>query len=220
MDLAIVDQGNPCNTVRHLHAVELDTNDAATHATRILDLDFVARDRVPGAAVAEHDFVARPCLGQTRIDYQRIPVHTESENGFEPGTVQPTRRTGIPGPAAAADMRCHRIDVGAGGWTWYTGSAGWLYRAGLEAILGFRVHGNTLVIEPCLPKTWPGYEIVFRRRGARNTITRYEITVENSHRVSRGVVSAELDGVEVAKGVARIPLVDDGRIHRVRVELG
>jgi len=72
----------------------------------------------------------------------------------------------------------------------------------------------------CLPKAWPGYEIVFRRRGAGNTITRYEITVENPRRVSRGVVVAELDGVKIEKGVARIPLADDGRIHRVRVELG
>jgi cyclic beta-1,2-glucan synthetase len=71
-----------------------------------------------------------------------------------------------------------------------------------------------------LPKAWPGYEIVFLHRGTRNTITRYEIMVENPRRVSRGVVGAELDGVEIAKGVARIPLVDDGQIHRLRIELG
>jgi len=121
---------------------------------------------------------------------------------------------------ACADVYSVAPHVGRGGWTWYTGSAGWLYRAGLEAILGFRVHGNTLAIDPCLPKAWAGYEIVFRRRGAGNTITRYEITVENPRRVSRGVVRTELDGVEIAKGAARIPLTDDGRIHRVRVELG
>ena len=66
----------------------------------------------------------------------------------------------------------------------------------------------------------PSYEIVFCYRGARNTITRYEITVENPRRVSRGVVGAELDGVEIAQGAARIPLVDDGQINRVRVERG
>jgi cellobiose phosphorylase len=122
--------------------------------------------------------------------------------------------------AACADVYSVAPHVGRGGWTWYTGSAGWLYRAGLEAILGFRVHGNTLVIDPCLPKAWPSYEIVFRHRGIRNAITRYEITVENPRRVSRGVVGVELDGVEMAKGAARIPLVDDGQIHRVRIELG
>jgi cyclic beta-1,2-glucan synthetase len=102
----------------------------------------------------------------------------------------------------------------------YSVAPGWLYRAGIEAILGFRVHGNTLAIDPCLPKAWAGYEIVFRHRGARKTITRYEIRVENPRRVSCGVISVVLDGVEIAKGGARIPLVDDGRIHRVRVELG
>ena len=122
--------------------------------------------------------------------------------------------------AACADVYSVAPHVGRGGWTWYTGSAGWLYRAGLEAILGFRVRGDTLAIDPCLPTAWPGYEIVFRYRGTRNTITRYEVTVENPRRVSRGVVRAELDGVQIAKGVARIPLVDDGQIHRVRVELG
>jgi cyclic beta-1,2-glucan synthetase len=110
--------------------------------------------------------------------------------------------------------------VGRGGWTWYTGSAGWLYRAGLEAILGFRLHGNTLVIDPCLPTSWPRYEIVFRRRGTGNTITRYEIAVENPRRVGRGVVRSMLDGVEIAKGIAGIPLVDDGQIHQVRIEIG
>ena len=121
---------------------------------------------------------------------------------------------------ACADVYSVAPHVGRGGWTWYTGSAGWLYRAGIEAILGFRVHGNTLAIDPCLPKAWPGYEIVFRHRGAGNTITRYEITVENPRRVSRGVVSTELDGVKIVKDVALIPLADDGRIHRVRIELG
>jgi cellobiose phosphorylase len=122
--------------------------------------------------------------------------------------------------AACADVYSVAPHVGRGGWTWYSGSAGWLYRAGLEAILGFRVHGNTLAIDPCLPKAWPGYEIVFHRCGTRNMITRYQIKVENPRRVSRGVVVAELDGVEIAKDVPRIPLVDDGQIHRVHIELG
>jgi cellobiose phosphorylase len=121
---------------------------------------------------------------------------------------------------ACADVYSVAPHVGRGGWTWYTGSAGWLYRAGLDAILGFRVQGNTLVIDPCLPRAWPGYEIVFRYRGAGNVITRYEITVENPRRVSRGVIVAALDGVEIGKGIARVCLVDDGQIHQVRIELG
>jgi hypothetical protein len=107
MDLAIVDQRNPCASLSNLHAVKYRTNDATTHAARVFHPDFVARDRFPCAAVAEYDFVAWPRLGQTWIDGQRVSMDTESENGFDSGTVQPTRRTGIPSPATAAYMRRH-----------------------------------------------------------------------------------------------------------------
>ncbi|MEO8187489.1 MAG: glycosyltransferase 36 associated protein, partial [Burkholderiaceae bacterium] len=120
---------------------------------------------------------------------------------------------------ACADVYSVAPHVGRGGWTWYTGSGGWLYRAGLEAILGFKLQGNTLVIEPCIPRVWPGYEIVFRHRGARNLTTCYQIAVENPRHVSRGVAFAELDGARMVDGAARIPLVEDGAVHRVRVVL-
>ena len=74
----------------------------------------------------------------------------------------------------AADVYAEPPHVGRGGWTWYTGSAGWMYRAGLEWILGFRLRGARLVIDPCIPRAWPGFEMVFRYRSAR-----YEIVVEN-----------------------------------------
>jgi cyclic beta-1,2-glucan synthetase len=121
---------------------------------------------------------------------------------------------------ACADVYSVAPHVGRGGWTWYSGSAGWLYRAGLEAILGFRLQGTALVIDPCVPTAWPGYEIVFRHRGAENQVTRYEIAVENPAGVSRGVQRAELDGSEIPHDPARIPLVDDGGVHRVRILLG
>ena len=106
--------------------------------------------------------------------------------------------------------------VGRGGWTWYTGAAGWLYRAGLEWILGFRVQGATLLIDPCIPGAWPGFEVEYRHRSAR-----YEIYVENPRRVGRGVAQLELDGVLLRpEGGGRVPLVDDGATHRVRVVLG
>ncbi|HJZ92801.1 MAG TPA: hypothetical protein VKE40_18145 [Gemmataceae bacterium] len=103
--------------------------------------------------------------------------------------------------------------VGRGGWTWYTGSASWLYRVALEAILGFRLEGNTLRIEPCLARSWPGYEITYRRGGAT-----YRVRVDNSAGTGRGVVSVTLDGQPVAGGA--VPLRDDGRGHDVRVTLG
>ncbi len=115
----------------------------------------------------------------------------------------------------AADVYAEPPHVGRGGWTWYTGSAGWMYQAGLESILGFRLRGTTLLIDPCIPRAWPGYEIDFRYHSAR-----YEIVVENPQGVSRGVTSSELDGQPLTGGGAAIPLADDGVTHRVRVVLG
>jgi Cellobiose phosphorylase len=79
--------------------------------------------------------------------------------------------------------------VGRGGWTWYTGSAGWMYRAGLEWLLGFRLRGDTLLIDPCIPRSWPRFEITFRYRSAR-----YTLVVENPQGLSRGVSSVTVDG--------------------------
>jgi cyclic beta-1,2-glucan synthetase len=115
----------------------------------------------------------------------------------------------------AADVYGEPPHVGRGGWTWYTGSAGWMYQAGMEAILGFRLRGATLVMDPCIPRAWPAYEIEFRHGGSR-----YTILVENPHGVSRGVVSTELDGEATAGPPGSIPLVDDGQAHRVTIRLG
>jgi cyclic beta-1,2-glucan synthetase len=102
---------------------------------------------------------------------------------------------------------------GRGGWTWYTGSAGWMYRAGLESILGLRRRGASFEIDPCIPSSWPGYEIVWRVGR-----TRYAISVKNPERRCRGIAVAELDGVAVDPG--SIPLVDDGATHQVFLALG
>ncbi len=117
--------------------------------------------------------------------------------------------------AVAADVYSVAPHVGRGGWTWYTGSAGWLYRAGIEAILGFRLQGASLLLAPCIPKEWPRFEIVFKYRSAR-----YEIAVENPTGVSGGVDYVELDGKLLPGGPTRVPLVDDGLAHQVRVILG
>jgi cyclic beta-1,2-glucan synthetase len=116
---------------------------------------------------------------------------------------------------AAADVYSMPPYIGRGGWTWYTGSAGWMYRAGLEWILGFRLRGTTLLLDPCIPRTWPSFEIQFRYHSAR-----YDIRVENPDGVSRGIASMELDGMRLPGSQALVPLADDGAIHRVRVVLG
>jgi cellobiose phosphorylase len=102
--------------------------------------------------------------------------------------------------------------VGRGGWTWYTGSASWLYRVALEAILGFRRTGDTMRVEPCLPRSWPGYEITCRHGSAT-----YRIRVDNSAGTGRGVGLVTLEGKPVAGGT--VPLRDDGGMHDVRVTL-
>jgi len=114
----------------------------------------------------------------------------------------------------AGDVYAEPPHVGRGGWTWYTGAAGWLYRAGMEWILGFRVRGAALCIDPCIPRTWPGYAIRFRYHSAI-----YDISVDNPRGVSRGVALTELDGKPLA-GSANIPLVDDGAVHQIRIVLG
>ncbi len=116
---------------------------------------------------------------------------------------------------ACADVYAKPPHVGRGGWTWYTGSAGWMYRAGLEWILGFRLQGATLLLDPCVPSRWRGFQIVYQYRSAR-----YDIAVENPRGVTRGVALAELDGEPLPENRARIPLADDAATHRVRIVLG
>jgi cyclic beta-1,2-glucan synthetase len=115
----------------------------------------------------------------------------------------------------AADVYSMPPHVGRGGWTWYTGAAGWLYRAGLESILGLKVEGDTLRMEPCIPNTWPGYEIRFKHRSAT-----YDIVVENPSRVTSNVTEVHLDGTKLADDDRRIALQDDGANHRVLIILG
>ena len=103
--------------------------------------------------------------------------------------------------------------TGRGGWTWYTGSAAWLYRVGLEAILGFRLRGNRLELDPCVPPGWSGYEITYCHRSAT-----YHVVVENSGGSGRGVRSVSVDGRAISGGV--VELADDGRQHQVQIALG
>jgi cyclic beta-1,2-glucan synthetase len=113
----------------------------------------------------------------------------------------------------AADVYSTEPHVGWGGWTWYTGSAGWLYQAGLEAILGVSRRGAQLVVRPCIPSGWDRVEIMYRY--GRSV---YQIMIENPEGVEQGEVTIEMDGRAV-KGDA-IDLRDDGQSHRVEVRLG
>jgi cyclic beta-1,2-glucan synthetase len=114
----------------------------------------------------------------------------------------------------AGDVYSEPPHVGRGGWTWYTGSAGWLYRVGVESILGFQMHGLILHIDPCIPREWPHFEITFRYHSAV-----YEIRVENPSSVSHGVALTRVDGALHA-GMADIRLADDHQRHEILVVLG
>ncbi len=133
-------------------------------------------------------------------------THARTEAGVQRYKVEPY--------VVAADVYAEPPHVGRGGWTWYTGSAGWMYRAGLESILGFRLRGTRLVVDPCIPRAWPGFELVFRYGSAR-----YDLVVENPRDASRGVSSVEVDGVSL-DGDLSIGLADDRKTHRIRIVLG
>jgi cyclic beta-1,2-glucan synthetase len=132
--------------------------------------------------------------------------HTRDEEGLSRYKVEPY--------VMAADVYSEPPHEGRGGWTWYTGAAGWLYRAGLEWILGFEKRGSALRIDPCIPREWKGFEIVYRHGDAV-----YRITVENPAGVCRGVSRVTLDGT-LLPADALVPLVDDAGEHQVQVVLG
>jgi cyclic beta-1,2-glucan synthetase len=113
----------------------------------------------------------------------------------------------------AGDVYAHPPHAGRGGWSWFTGSAGWMYQAGIGSILGLRRRGSTFVIDPCIPSSWNSYRIDWRFLD-----TRYEIMVCNPMHRCRGVAAVTLDGVPA--DAAAIPLLNDGKTHTVQVVLG
>ncbi|HEX5010184.1 MAG TPA: carbohydrate-binding protein, partial [Planctomycetota bacterium] len=113
----------------------------------------------------------------------------------------------------AADVYAHPAHIGRGGWTWYTGSAGWMHRVGLESILGLRRRGRSFALDPCVPAAWPAFRLALRFGR-----TQYQISVSNPARRNHGVSLAVLDGEPVDPGA--VPLVDDGRVHHLQVTMG
>jgi cyclic beta-1,2-glucan synthetase len=89
--------------------------------------------------------------------------------------------------------------VGRGGWTWYTGSAAWMWRLGVEAILGLRMEGGGLRVDPCIPPSWPGFEATVRI-GEHDC----HVVVDNSSGTGRDVQSVTLDGVAVDSALVRL----------------
>ena len=116
----------------------------------------------------------------------------------------------------AADVYGIAPHTGRGGWTWYTGSAAWMFRVALESILGITLaDGKALVLRPCIPAAWPGFAARYRLPDGK---TVYEIRLQRTS-ASTSVQVTGLDA-HVADGAVRVPLIADGRTHRVNIELG
>jgi cyclic beta-1,2-glucan synthetase len=130
-------------------------------------------------------------------------THADSAKGVDTYKVEPY--------VVAADVYTAKGHLGRGGWTWYTGSASWMYRTALEAILGFHQRGEELFIEPCIPASWKEFSIEYRFRSST-----YEIHVKNPDGLQRGTPELTVDGKSVERA---INLVDDGKHHRVTVSL-
>ncbi len=114
----------------------------------------------------------------------------------------------------AADVYSASGHRGRGGWTWYTGSAGWMQRAGLESLLGLKIEGDHFSLDPCIPRTWKSYDLVLRHGAAR-----YEIHIDNPAGVQRGIGAAQMDGQDLGQRPLIIRLIDDGLVHKLSVTL-
>lgn len=113
----------------------------------------------------------------------------------------------------AADIYGTGNLLGRGGWTWYTGSSSWLYKAGIEYILGLKIQKGVLSIEPCIPKEWKEYKIRYEYKTSV-----YNITVRNPNESETGDVKEFfMDGQKIEE--KKVKLIDNGKIHEIEVVL-
>jgi cyclic beta-1,2-glucan synthetase len=147
-------------------------------------------------------------LGDSRRAWELLaminPVnHAKSPEGIATYKVEPY--------VVAADVYAFPPHTGRGGWTWYTGSAGWLYRLIVESLLGLRLEIDKLSFAPCLPADWETFKVHYRYRE-----TIYHVTVLQT-RTGKGGIHVIVDGVE--RDDQAIPLVDDLQEHSVEVRI-
>jgi cellobiose phosphorylase len=152
--------------------------------------------------------MAFAALGDRRRAWELLgminPVnHARSSEGAAIYKVEPY--------VVAADVYAVSPHTGRGGWTWYTGSAGWMYRLIVESLLGLRLEVDKLYVVPCLPADWKGFTLHYRYRE-----TVYHITVLQT-RARSGDTSVTVDGV--GQQDEAIPLVDDRQEHSVEVHV-
>lgn len=136
------------------------------------------------------------------------PIH----HGSKPETMN---RYKVEPYVMCADIYGSAPHTGRGGWTWYTGAAGWMYRLAVETLLGVHLEVDTLRITPCIPDSWDTYKIHYRYRD-----TVYHITITRDGDKAERVVGMTIDGVAEQQLQETIPLVDDRRDHHVELTLG
>jgi cellobiose phosphorylase len=152
--------------------------------------------------------MAFAALGDSRHAWELLAIinpvnHTKSQEGIAKYKVEPY--------VVAADVYALTPHIGRGGWTWYTGSAGWMYRLIVESLLGLRLEVDKLYIEPCLPADWEMYKVHYRYRE-----TIYHITIFQIQSSDVGP-SVTVDGVKTDdKGIS---LVDDRQVHSIEVRI-
>jgi cellobiose phosphorylase len=112
-----------------------------------------------------------------------------------------------------ADVYSQPPYVGRGGWSWYTGSAGWMYRLCLEAVFGLKRRGDSLQIDPCIPAEWREFRLDYKLDGAS-----YHFHVLNPEGVQKGVSEITLDGQLLR--AKTIPFLKDGQTHTVLIRMG
>ena len=153
--------------------------------------------------------IAYAMLGNGNKTYELFSMlnpinHTNTRAGVHKYKIEPY--------VIAADIYSEPPHIGRGGWSWYTGSASWMYRAGIECLLGLTLEQNLLKINPCIPEYWQEFTIYYQHESSS-----YEITVHNQNHLSNSVQKIELDGQTIAS--EGIPLVNDGKKHSVKITI-
>ncbi|MGB7934533.1 MAG: glycosyl hydrolase family 65 protein, partial [Gammaproteobacteria bacterium] len=159
-------------------------------------------------------------MGDRERAWELFDMLNPVNHGNQPETIE---RYKVEPYVMCADIYGAPPHTGRGGWTWYTGAAGWMYRLSVETLLGLYLEVDHLRIAPCIPADWESYKIHYRYRE-----TVYHITIKRVGEMSVQVICVTVDGVLVngpaAEGAERpqdrIPLVDDRREHYVEVDLG
>jgi cellobiose phosphorylase len=119
---------------------------------------------------------------------------------------------------ATADVYGEPPLSGTGGWSWYTGSGGWMYRVALESILGFRLTPSGFEIQPSISSSWPHFNLRYR---PDDKGTEYEIKVENPEGLENGYLGGTIDGDPIKHRVrtVKVPVLLDGKVHKVELTI-